>query len=94
MPTSDDFGARDRAHVRIDALRERAAYQVPGRKQSRKPMRDDYTAHADALLSQLAAIFAAMDPSATRLSIEGLKPGTIVEVATAAPAGRLAQSCR
>ena len=88
MAEPDDFGGRDRPHLSIDAFRETAAYAFPARAQSRKPLRPDYAAHATALLDQLAAALGdlpapGIDP---RLTIEGLKPGMVVEVATLPPA--------
>nr|AGC71239.1 hypothetical protein [uncultured bacterium A1Q1_fos_75] len=85
MPVPDNFDARDRAHVSIDKRRERAAYEFPSRGQRRKPLRDDYPAHAVQLLDQLARALGNVMPASERLNIEGLKPGTIVEVSTAAP---------
>lgn len=88
MAESDNFDKRDRQHLSIDAFRETAAYAAPGRKQDRKPLRDDYAAHAAQLLSQLAAALGEIPMPATdpRLSVQGLKSGTIVEVTTLAPA--------
>jgi hypothetical protein len=85
MPVPDNFDARDRAHVEIDSRRERATYEFPSRGQRRKPLRDDYPAHAAQLLDQLAQALGNVMPANERLNIEGLKPGTIVEVSTAAP---------
>lgn len=88
MAEPEDYGARDRSHISIEVFREAAAYKFPARKQERKPMRADYVAHAAALLDQLSAALGelplpAADP---RLPVEGLKPGTIVEIATLPPA--------
>jgi hypothetical protein len=85
MPIPDEFGARDRQHIHIDVLRERADYRFPSRKQTRKPLRDDYAAHAASLIEQLTLALGAVPPLAGRLAIDGLKSGTIVEVATAPP---------
>ncbi|RQU31305.1 peptidase [Burkholderia cenocepacia] len=87
MAAPDNFDARNRPHISIDAFRERADYIFPTRNLERKPRRDDYAAHAAMLLSQLSVALgeipkAGADP---RLSIQGLKPGTIVEVTTAEP---------
>ena len=83
MPASDNFDARDRAHVSINNRRERATYEYPSRDQRRNPLRDDYPAHAAHLLDQLVLALGAIPPAVERLSIDGLRPGTIVEVSTA-----------
>ncbi|RAX43468.1 S8 family peptidase [Rhizobium tropici] len=88
MAESSNFDARNRPHILIDLFRDTAAYTFPSRNQERKPLRDDYAAHAAQLLSQLAAALgeqpqASFDP---RLAVQGLKPGTIVEITTLAPA--------
>jgi len=44
MAGPDDFDARDRAHLSINAFREAADYAFPSRNQTRKPLRDDYVA--------------------------------------------------
>ena len=76
MPVPDNFDARDRAHVSIDTRRERATYAFPSRGQRRKPLRDDYPAHAVQLLNQLAQALGNVMPANERLNIEGLKPGS------------------
>ncbi|MGO4560109.1 S8 family peptidase [Mesorhizobium sp. 2RAF21] len=88
MAEPDDYGARNRAHISINAFKEPAAYTFPSRKQERKPLRDNYAAHAATLLDQLAVALGALPATGadTRLPIQGLKPGTIVEVTTVAPA--------
>jgi hypothetical protein len=88
MAEPEDFGVRDRPHISINTFRETAAYTFPSRNQQRKALRDDYAAHAAALLDKLAAALgdvpaAGADP---RLRVEGLKPGAIVEVTTMPPA--------
>lgn len=88
MAEPDDYNARDRAHISIDAFRETAAYTFPSRKQERKPLRDDYAAHAATLLDQLAMALGEIPSTAadTRVPVRGIKPGAIVEVTTIAPA--------
>jgi hypothetical protein len=83
-----DFDARDLPHISIDAWREAARYEYPSRKQSRKPLRDDYVAHAQGLLAQLSNAVGVMPlPGAHQtLAIDGLRSGVLVEVATLAPA--------
>jgi Subtilase family len=88
MAGPDNFGTRNRAHIPIDLFRETAAYTFPSRNQERKPRRRDYAAHAAQLLDQFTVALgepprADVDP---RLSIQGLKLGTIVEVTTLPPA--------
>lgn len=84
----ENYDDRDRSHIQINAFREEVAYEYPSRNQKQKPLRDDYAAHADHLLNQLAAALDAQPIGAadTRLAVSGLKPGTIVEVETVRPA--------
>ena len=87
MAEPDNFDTRDRPHIPIDAFRETTAYTFPSRNQDRKPLRGDYAAHAAQLLDQLAAALGdvplpADDP---RISVQGLKSGTIVEITTLPP---------
>ncbi len=88
MTGAQDYGERNNAHISIDDFRETAAYTFPARNQKRKPLRDDYAGHAAALLDQLAVALGELPvPEAdVRLSIEGLKPGAIVQVTTMPPA--------
>ena len=88
MAEPDEFGARDRPHISIDAFREAAQYGYPSRDQKRKHLRDDYRAHADRLLDQLGKALGEQPAAAAdaRLQVQGLKPGVVVEVATAPPA--------
>ncbi|WP_336866959.1 S8 family peptidase [Sphingomonas sanguinis] len=88
MAEPDNFDTRDRPHIAIDVFRETAAYTYPSRNQERKPLRGDYAAHATQLLDQLAAALGDVPPPADdpRLTVQGLKAGTIVEIATLPPA--------
>ena len=88
MAEPEDYGARDRPHITINAFREAAQYGFPSRAQQRKPLREDYAAHADALLDQLARALGDLPAPAAdpRLNVEGLKRGTVVEVSTLPPA--------
>lgn len=83
----EDFAARDRPHISINAFREATQYEFPTRAQQRKPLRENYVAHADALLAQLMQALGALPAAAAdpRLQVEGLKPGTVVEVSTRPP---------
>ncbi|MCE4226760.1 S8 family peptidase [Methylobacterium sp. C25] len=87
MAAPEDFGLRDRPHLSIDAFRETAAYTVPRRNLERKPLRDDYAAHAAALLQQLAAALGDLPaPGADpRISVAGLRAGAVVEITTVPP---------
>jgi hypothetical protein len=84
---NEEFGTRDRPHISIDAFRETTQYAYPARRQERKPLRENYAAHADALLNQLTQALGALPAPAAdaRLQIEGLKPGTVVEISTRPP---------
>jgi hypothetical protein len=87
MAEPNVFGVRDRPHLSIDAFRETAEYALPARAQARKPLRQDYAAHAASLLDQLTAALGLPAAGAdARVPLEGLKLGTIVEVATLLPA--------
>lgn len=87
MAEPEDYGARNRAHVSINTFRETAAYTFPSRSQERKPLRQDYSAHAATLLDQLAVALGDLPTRDvhSRLAVDGLKPGAIVEVTTVPP---------
>ena len=87
MAERKDFGERNRAHISISGLRKKAAYVAPKRRMDRKPLRNDHTAHAASLLTQLAAALGKVPPENQdrRLEVKGLKRGAIVEVATVGP---------
>jgi hypothetical protein len=89
MAEPEDFGVRDRPHVSISGLRETAAYSYPKSPQTRKPLRVDHAAHAAALLGQLAKALGELPPAGadSRLKVEGLKAGTVVEISTLPPSG-------
>lgn len=88
MAKPEDYGARDRPHISINTFREASQFNAPMRRQERKPLRDDYAAHADALLDQLTRALGALPAPANdpRLRVEGLKLGTVVQVSTLPPA--------
>lgn len=94
MPEGDEFSVRNVPHVSIDAFREPAQYRYPSRPQDRTPRRDDYHAHAEQLLAQLAAALEQAPDRARRLAIDGQQPGVIVEVETLAPAGARAKAAK
>ncbi|UBS33725.1 S8 family peptidase [Altererythrobacter sp. N1] len=96
MPEADDFAVRNVPHIAIDAFREPAQYRYPSRPQDREPRREDYHAHAEALLAQLAAALADVpapqnDP---RIQIAGQERGAIVEIETLAPATERSKATR
>ena len=84
MTEPENFDVRDRPHISISAFRATAAYNSPTRPQSRKALRGDYTAHAAALLDQLTTALGDLPGAGAdqRLRVEGLKPGSIVEIET------------
>lgn len=83
----EDYGTRDRPHILINSFREATQYEYPSRNQERRPLRQDYAAHADSLLNQLTLALGDLPAPEidTRLQIEGLKPGTVVEISTRPP---------
>ncbi len=87
MADESSFAARDFAHVRIELFQETAGYVAPKRKMTSKPLREDYAAHAEALITQLAQALGPLPPPQAdqRMAIEGLKLGTLVEVETRPP---------
>lgn len=88
MAEPDNFDTRDHPHIAIDAFRETAAYKFPRRKQEHKPLRGDYAAHAAHLLQQFSVALGEVPPPAddSRLTVQGLKPGTVVKITTLPPA--------
>lgn len=88
MAEPDNFDTRDRPHIAIDAFRETAAYTYPSRNQERKPLRGDYAAHAAHLIQQLGVALGDVPLPAddSRLTVQGLKSGTVVEITTLTPA--------
>lgn len=87
MTESNEYGARDKPHLTINAFRESARYGFPSRAQSRRPLRENYAAHAEGLISQLTAALDEVPTGEadTRLPIPDLKLGRIVEVTTRPP---------
>jgi hypothetical protein len=88
MPETDSFGERRLPHLSIDRFVEKLDYTFPSRRQERRPLRDDYAAHAEALLVQLAQALSARPTGQddSRILIEGIKLGRVVEVHTMPPA--------
>ncbi len=79
-----DFDARELPHISIDMWRETVGYDFPTLAQQRKPLRDDYAAHAQQLVDSLAAALPAIPLEAVdpRLEIDGMQRGALVEVET------------
>jgi hypothetical protein len=88
MAELEDYGVRNRPHISIDIFREPTRYEFPQRDRQRKPLREDYAAHASALIHQLVLALGEVPAPAAdpRLQVGGLKAGTVVEVVTLAPA--------
>ncbi len=88
MANGDDYSAHELAHIRFEPFRVEAQYEFPNRPQDRKPRRDDYHAHAQALTAQLMAALGALPAAGSdqRLAIADQKRGTIVELETMVPA--------
>jgi hypothetical protein len=88
MAEQGDFGTRKHVHVSFDVFRDGIAYSYPRRKIDPKRLRDDYAAHSKALLDQLTAALGdiPVEGQDSRLPVEGLKAGAIVEVGTMPPA--------
>jgi hypothetical protein len=81
-----EYDLRDRPHVAIDSWREATAFSRPARQQKQKPLRDDYVAHAQALLEQLAAALPPPNPPADLApQLAGLPRGALVALETLAP---------
>lgn len=87
MADQSDFDARKHVHIPFDVFRDEVGYSYPKQKMDKKPLREDYAAHAQNLLGQLAAALGEIPGAGhdNRLPVEGLKPGTIVEVGTMPP---------
>ncbi|RZI99451.1 MAG: S8 family peptidase [Brevundimonas sp.] len=84
---NEEFSRRDLQHLRIDAFRESGQYTYPKTRQDRKPLREDYVAHAQSLLDQLAAALPEIPTGAddNRFDLAGLKSGSLVRVDVLAP---------
>ncbi|MFC3068428.1 S8 family peptidase [Phenylobacterium soli] len=96
MADRGDFDGRDLPHISIDSWREPTTYKYPSQAQVRKPLREDYAAHAASLLGQLAAALPAI-PAARddiRLDIPGLGRGALVALETMPPTSDRAQAVR
>lgn len=87
MADQSDFDARKHVHIPFDVFRDEVGFSYPKQKMDKKPLREDYAAHAQNLLDQLAAALSEIPGAGhdNRLPVEGLKPGTIVEVGTMPP---------
>lgn len=88
MAEQGDFGARKHVHISFDVFRDGISYSFPRRKIEPEPLRDDYAAHAKSLLDQLTVALGDIPIAGqdSRLPVEGLKAGAIVQVGTMPPA--------
>jgi hypothetical protein len=88
MSEPEDFDARNRPHIPIDMWRETAGYDFPTRAQQRKPLREDYAAHAQQLVDSLAAALPDIPAPGQdmRIDIPGMQRGALIEVETTPPA--------
>ncbi|NVK56429.1 MAG: S8 family serine peptidase [Alteromonadaceae bacterium] len=88
MAEQGDFDARKHLHISFDIFRDGIGYSFPKRKIEPKPLRDDYAVHANSLLDQLTTALGDIPVAGqdSRLPVEGLKAGAIVEVGTVPPA--------
>lgn len=82
MAEPGDFDARVLTHIAIDQWRESSAYAFPARAQTRKPIREDYAAHAAELIGDLTAALPVIGGAA---SVPGMTPGALVLVETRTP---------
>lgn len=87
MADPGNFDARELRHIPIDMWRESVGYAFPARAQQRKPLREDYAAHAAGLLDQLSAALPViparnLDPRAT---VPGMGLGSLVSLETKTP---------
>lgn len=90
MPENNPGAARDLPHIPIIRWRESAQYTYPKTRRQRRERRDDYHAHAEGLLQQLAVALGDV-PAAdadNRSAINGLKRGVLVELDTMMPGER------
>lgn len=97
MAEQGDYSARKHVHILFDIFRDGISYSYPRRKIDPKPLRENYAAHAKALLDQLTAALGNIPTVGQdgRLPVEGLKAGAIVEVGTMPPAqGSRAQAVK
>ncbi len=82
---SDIAGAKASVpHVRIEVFQSTAAYKPRRQKIEHVKIREDYAAHAEALLRALEAALPPLPPKDqdSRLTFDGLKPGSLVRVET------------
>ena len=89
MAEPEDFGVRDRPHVSIEWSSRNRGLQLPGASAGAQAAAGGLRrARRMALLDQLASALGDLPPAGAdpRLRVEGLKPGTVVEVSTLPPA--------
>jgi hypothetical protein len=90
MPGNVEGAARDLPHISITRWRESAKYTYPKTRRNHRERRDDYPAHAQSLLDQLAAALGVVPAAGAddRVAINGLKRGVLVELDTMTPGER------
>lgn len=88
MTDISDVPARPFAHVRIERFQSSAAYGRRRGGSEHKAIRDDYAAHAEQLLRALEAALPPFPPAGEddRLTVRGLKSGSLVQIETLEPA--------
>lgn len=96
MADRGEFDAHNLPHISIDVAREATTYRFPARAQERKPLRDDYAAHAHSLIDQLAVALPPVPPATEdpRVAIPGVGRGALISVETKTPISDRAQAVR
>jgi hypothetical protein len=84
MPDND--GA-EKAHISISGFKESFQYVFPKLKRDARERREDYHAHSEQLIQQLAQALGPVPAGVadTRLAVPGMKRGVLVEVETMEP---------
>ena len=87
MPENEAGAAPRQPHISITRWREAAQYVYPRLRRERRERREDYHAHAEALLGQLGEALGNLPPPQedVRIPVDGLKRGVLVEVETMVP---------
>jgi len=83
----NEAGAGRLPHISINRWKDAAQYAFPKTKRNARERREDYHAHAEGLLDQLAAALGDIPAQAAdaRIAIPNLKRGVLVEVETMPP---------
>ena len=90
MAGPEDFDIRNCDHLKVDTFRQDTDYSFPSRNMSKKPLRENYAAHAVSLLEQLTQAIGHIPQSDhdQRIPLDGLKSGVVVEIETLKPTGK------